>query len=163
MRTVLMSNYQIFIRVALRLELHISRRGPAPPLPPTWTKIATLHFPPSRDVAVVRCYTMCVRLELCTQNIVKTNGGLYSEAVECCIIGFVKTSIIQPDYTAYGSVYQLATPMDIGDLISCDDSVRLLDAILESMDYNKLYNVNKLHNKIQNGRCGTHLHIPKAA
>jgi len=25
------------------------------------------------------------------------------------------------------------------------------------------YNVNKLHNKIQNGRCGMHLHIPKAA
>jgi len=25
------------------------------------------------------------------------------------------------------------------------------------------YNINKLHNKIQSGRCGTHLHIPKAA
>ena len=25
------------------------------------------------------------------------------------------------------------------------------------------YNVNKLHNKIQNGRCGMYLHIPKAA
>ena len=25
------------------------------------------------------------------------------------------------------------------------------------------YNVNKLHSKIQSGRCGTYLHIPKAA
>jgi hypothetical protein len=25
------------------------------------------------------------------------------------------------------------------------------------------YNLNKLHNKIQSGRCGTYLHIPKAA
>jgi hypothetical protein len=25
------------------------------------------------------------------------------------------------------------------------------------------YNVNKLHSKIQNGRCGTYLHIPKSA
>ncbi len=25
------------------------------------------------------------------------------------------------------------------------------------------YNLNKLHNKIQSGRCGTYLHIPKTA
>ena len=25
------------------------------------------------------------------------------------------------------------------------------------------YNINKLHNKIQQGRCGEHLHIQKAA
>ena len=25
------------------------------------------------------------------------------------------------------------------------------------------YNLNKLHNKIQSGRCGTYLHTPKAA
>ena len=26
-----------------------------------------------------------------------------------------------------------------------------------------VYNINKLHNKIQSARCGMHLHIPKAA
>ncbi|WP_139214801.1 transposase, partial [Pelosinus propionicus] len=25
------------------------------------------------------------------------------------------------------------------------------------------YNLKKLHNKIQNGRCGSYLHIPKAS
>ncbi|XFO64586.1 hypothetical protein SPSIL_006880 [Sporomusa silvacetica DSM 10669] len=25
------------------------------------------------------------------------------------------------------------------------------------------YNLNKLHNKIQSGRCGTYLHIPQAS
>ena len=30
-------------------------------------------------------------------------------------------------------------PMDIGELIPCDDSVRLLDVILERIDYRKLY------------------------
>ena len=70
----------------------------------------------------------------------KTNDDPYEEAVECCIIGFVKSTIIQPDYTAFGSVYQLALPMDIGELIPNDDSVRLLDAIMERMDYSKLYN-----------------------
>ena len=49
-------------------------------------------------------------------------------------------TIIQPDYTAFGSVYQLVFPMDIGEIIPNDDSVRLLDAILERMDYSKLYN-----------------------
>lgn len=38
-----------------------------------------------------------------------------------------------------GSVYQLAIPMDIGDMIPADDSVRLLDAVFERMDYTKLY------------------------
>ena len=52
----------------------------------------------------------------------------------------MKPTIIQPDYTAFGSVYQLAIPMDIGELIPSDDSVRLLDAILERIDYSELYN-----------------------
>ena len=52
----------------------------------------------------------------------------------------MKNTIIQPDYTVFGSVYQLAIPMDIGEMIPCDDSVRLLDAILERMDYSELYN-----------------------
>ena len=52
---------------------------------------------------------------------------------------YVKTIKIQPDYTSNGSVYQLAIPMDIGDMIPADDSVRLLDAVFERMDYTKLY------------------------
>jgi len=48
-------------------------------------------------------------------------------------------NILQSDYTSNGSVYQLVLPMDIGEMIPADDSVRLLDAILERMDYTKLY------------------------
>ena len=48
-------------------------------------------------------------------------------------------NILQSDYTSTGSVYQLVLPMDIGELIPADDSVRLLDAILERMVYSKLY------------------------
>lgn len=51
----------------------------------------------------------------------------------------MQKTTIQPDYTTYGGVYQLAIPMDIGIMIPCDDSVRLLDAIMERMDYSKLY------------------------
>ena len=51
----------------------------------------------------------------------------------------MKKTIIQPDYTAFGGVYQLAIPMDLGDMIPSDDSVRLLDAIMERMDYSELY------------------------
>jgi len=48
-------------------------------------------------------------------------------------------TIIQPDYSVFGSVYQLVIPMDIGEIIPIDDSVRLLNAIFERMDYSKLY------------------------
>ena len=51
----------------------------------------------------------------------------------------MKTINLQSDYTLNGSVYQLAIPMDIGDMIPADDSVRLLDAVFERMDYTKLY------------------------
>lgn len=71
--------------------------------------------------------------------IIKTNGDLCKEAVECCIIEYVKTTKIPLDYTTGGSVYQLVIPMDIGELIPHDDSVRLLDAILERIDYSGLY------------------------
>ena len=70
----------------------------------------------------------------------RTNDGPYEEAAECCIIELMKHTIIQPDYTASGSVYQLVIPMDIGEMIPCDDSVRLLDAIFERMDYSELCN-----------------------
>ena len=45
---------------------------------------------------------------------------------------------LRPDYTSNGSVYQLVLPMDIGELIPADDSVRLLGSVLERMDYSKL-------------------------
>ena len=46
---------------------------------------------------------------------------------------------IQLDYTSNGSVYQLVLPMDIGEIIPEDDSVRLLNATMERMDYKELY------------------------
>jgi transposase len=46
---------------------------------------------------------------------------------------------LQPDYTLFGDVYQLAIPMDIGEMIPADDSVRLLNAILERIDYRRLH------------------------
>jgi transposase len=46
---------------------------------------------------------------------------------------------LQPDYTLTGNVYQLVIPMDIGEMIPADDSVRLLNAVLERMDYRKLH------------------------
>jgi transposase len=49
------------------------------------------------------------------------------------------TNNLQPDYTSNGSVYQLVIPTDIGDMIPADDSVRLLNAVFERMDYSKLY------------------------
>ena len=45
---------------------------------------------------------------------------------------------LRPDYTSNGSVYQLVLPMDIGELIPADDSVRILGSVLERMDYSKL-------------------------
>src|SRR5690606_6203125 len=46
---------------------------------------------------------------------------------------------LQPDYTSAGNVYQLVIPMDIGEMIPADDSVRLLNSILERVNYSKLY------------------------
>ncbi len=47
--------------------------------------------------------------------------------------------IQQPNYTANGTVYQLVIPMDIEEMIPVDDSVRLLNTVLERMNYRKLY------------------------
>ena len=49
------------------------------------------------------------------------------------------TNLLQPNYTVDGNVYQLVMQMDIGEMIPVDDSVRLLSAMLERMDYRKLY------------------------
>jgi len=43
------------------------------------------------------------------------------------------------DYTLVDEGYQLQFPMEIDGLIPTDDSVRLLNALLERMDYRKLY------------------------
>ena len=51
----------------------------------------------------------------------------------------MRDKIIHSDYTSTSHVYQLQIPMDIADWIPADDSVRLLDAILERMDYSQLY------------------------
>jgi len=52
----------------------------------------------------------------------------------------VKTTKIQQNYcTTEEPIYQLILPMDIGEMIPADDSVRLLNAALERMDYSKLY------------------------
>ena len=57
----------------------------------------------------------------------------------CCKIKFVNTKKLQQDYTIDGNVYQLVMPLDIGDMIPADDSVRLLSAVLERMNYHKLH------------------------
>ena len=51
----------------------------------------------------------------------------------------MKTKKLQPDYTTNGNVYQLVIPMDIGEMIPADDSVRLLNAVMEKVDYRRLY------------------------
>lgn len=48
-------------------------------------------------------------------------------------------NLAQPKYTPNGSVYQLVIPMDIAEMIPADDPVYLLNAVLERMDYTKLY------------------------
>ncbi|WP_084576499.1 hypothetical protein [Sporomusa malonica] len=46
-------------------------------------------------------------------------------------IKYVKSKKLQPDYTINGNVYQLVIPMDIGKMIPAEDSVRLLNAVME--------------------------------
>ena len=45
----------------------------------------------------------------------------------------------QPNYTLTGYEYQLALPLDVALLIPADDSVRLLNAVFERIDYSKLH------------------------
>lgn len=44
------------------------------------------------------------------------------------------TKIQQPNYTANGTVYQLVIPMDIEEMIPVDDSVRLINAVMERIN-----------------------------
>jgi len=50
----------------------------------------------------------------------------------------MSSNILHPEYTSTGGVYQLVLPIDVGRLIPEDDSVRLLNAVIERMDFSKL-------------------------
>ena len=67
---------------------------------------------------------------------------------------------LQKDYTQNSDGYQLKLPLNIETIIPEDDSVRLLSQFVEGLDLTDLaiaHNINKLHNKIQNGKTGRHL------
>lgn len=51
----------------------------------------------------------------------------------------MKHITLRPNYTLTGCEYQLALPMDVALLIPADDSVRLLSAVLERINYSKLH------------------------
>ena len=50
----------------------------------------------------------------------------------------VKSNKTQVDYTVYGTEYQVCLPIEMEKLIPSDATVRLLNAVLEEMDYSKL-------------------------
>ena len=50
-----------------------------------------------------------------------------------------KTIILQPDYTAFRSYYQIKLPLEMESMIPSDDPVRLLSAFVEGMDLSELY------------------------
>ena len=51
----------------------------------------------------------------------------------------LKTNILQPDYTAFRSYYQIKLPLETESMIPSDDPVRLLSAFVEGMDLSELY------------------------
>lgn len=51
----------------------------------------------------------------------------------------LKPIILQEDYTAFSSCYQIKLPLDIEIMIPSDDPVRLLSAFVEGMDLSGLY------------------------
>ncbi len=67
-----------------------------------------------------------------------------------CKIMIVNVTNLQADYTVNGHVYQLVFPMDINEMIPADDSVRLLSAVLERMDYSKWY---AAYSRMGEARC----------
>ena len=50
----------------------------------------------------------------------------------------MKNNRTQVEYTAYGTEYQVCLPLDLEKIIPSNDPVRLLNAVLEEMDYRKL-------------------------
>jgi transposase len=51
----------------------------------------------------------------------------------------MKNQLLQSDYTSFGRVYQLKISSEYETLIPRDESVRLLDAVMEELDYTILY------------------------
>ena len=50
----------------------------------------------------------------------------------------MKKNKTQVEYTAYGTGYQVCLPLNIEKIIPSDEPVRLLSAVLEELNYNKL-------------------------
>ena len=55
------------------------------------------------------------------------------------IIELMKNKLIHQDYTTFSKVYQVRISSEYEALIPSDESVRLLDAIMEELDYTKMY------------------------
>ena len=55
------------------------------------------------------------------------------------IIKLMKTIKVQQDYTTFSKVYQVKFSSEYEALIPRDESVRLLDAIMEELDYTNMY------------------------
>ena len=55
------------------------------------------------------------------------------------IIELMKTNYLHQDYTTFGKVYQVKISSEYEVLIPRDESVRLLDAIMEELDYTAMY------------------------
>ena len=55
------------------------------------------------------------------------------------IIELMKTKLLQRDYTTFGRVYQVKISSEYEVLIPSDESVRLLDAVMEELDYTQMY------------------------
>lgn len=64
------------------------------------------------------------------------------DTIFCRKIKFVNTMKLRPDYTVNGTVYQLVMsmdmPMDIGEMIPADDSVRLFNAVSSFLSYSNI-------------------------
>ncbi|MBO7699545.1 MAG: transposase, partial [Eubacteriaceae bacterium] len=55
----------------------------------------------------------------------------------------------QLDYTAFGAAYQLSLPLDIEIIIPKNDPVRLLDAVISSLDLSCLFSTYERIGRIQ--------------
>jgi len=55
------------------------------------------------------------------------------------IIELMKKQLLQKNYTTFGKVYQVKISSEYDVLIPSDESVRLMDAVLEELDYTQMY------------------------
>ena len=67
-------------------------------------------------------------------------------AYNSCVKNLNKTQL---DYTAFGAAYQLRLPLDIEIIIPKNDSVRLLDAVISSLDLSCLFSTYERIRRIQ--------------